>query len=149
MPLALVPWFSGIIWLVSYLTILLLRWKLRLQGYIHWLFQSKLWNFLVFLTLCCLQEGRDYDFPAECDGVVGKRMKLTLKRNEYNVKHPSSSISVQRFTLCRNLLENFEAADPHVCLKHFKQFHSMCNHIVLFSFISFFAGCTYGGCCQC
>ena len=34
-------------------------------------------------------------------------MKLTLKKNLYNEKHETSSISVQRFIVCRNLIDNF------------------------------------------
>lgn len=66
----------------------------------------------MFVLIYCyvLQEGRDYDFPAECDGVVGKRVKLALKRNDFNDKYSSSSISVQHFTFCRNLIDQFEAA---------------------------------------
>ena len=37
-------------------------------------------------------------------------MKLTLTRNLYNEKHETSSISVQRFIVCRNLIDNFNAA---------------------------------------
>ena len=51
---------------------------------------------------------------------VGKRMILKLKRNEYNEKHPTSSLSVLHFSVCRDLMDRFddvpnEIVSPYFC----------------------------------
>lgn len=61
-----------------------------------------------------LQNHREYDFPDQCDSIVGKRMLLKLKRNEFNAKHTASSISVQQFSYCENLNDQFNEASSEV-----------------------------------
>ena len=61
------------------------------------------------------QEGRDYDFDDDLDLLVGKKIILKLKRNEYNKKYPSSSISMAQYTICEDLLEQFMKAFVKVC----------------------------------
>lgn len=58
--------------------------------------------------------GREFDFPDECDAIVGRRMVIKLKKNEYNEKYPASSLSVIHFILCRDLTDNFNAASPGI-----------------------------------
>ena len=61
-----------------------------------------------------MQEDREYDFPDELDSIVGKRMMLRLKLNEYNKKFPHASISVVSFMMCENLLDKFDEVDDQV-----------------------------------
>ncbi|XP_028782229.1 replication protein A 70 kDa DNA-binding subunit A-like isoform X2 [Neltuma alba] len=49
----------------------------------------------------------EYDFPDSLDELVGKRMILKLKLNDYNKRYPSSSISVLQYTICEDLIEQF------------------------------------------
>ena len=47
-------------------------------------------------------------------------MILKLKRNEYNEKHPTSSLSVLHFSVCRDLMDKFddvpnEIVSPYFC----------------------------------
>lgn len=75
---------------------------------------STTFSVVLILIFYAMQEDRSYDFPEELDDVVGKRMVITLKLNEYNKNHPNSSISVVSFSLCENLLDKFNAADDMV-----------------------------------
>lgn len=50
---------------------------------------------------------REYDVPDELDSVLGKKVLLKLKRNEYNARHPSASISVVHYVLCEDLMDQF------------------------------------------
>ncbi|XP_028752916.1 uncharacterized protein LOC114712530 [Neltuma alba] len=54
------------------------------------------------------QEDRAYDFPNKLDDPVGVKVLLKLKLNEYNKKYPHSSISVLQYTICENLIEQFD-----------------------------------------
>lgn len=45
------------------------------------------------------------------EAVVGKRVLLKMKRNEYNIRYPNSSISVTNFVICEDLMEQFDEAD--------------------------------------
>lgn len=43
-------------------------------------------------------------------------MLLKLKRNAFNSSHSSSSISIQQYTFCDDLNDQFDAAvEEHVC----------------------------------
>ncbi|XP_028753464.1 uncharacterized protein LOC114713054 [Neltuma alba] len=66
------------------------------------------------MKLTLIQEQREYDFLFELDELVGKRMILKLKLNDYNRKHPHSSISVVQYTLCEDLIEQFTKASAEV-----------------------------------
>lgn len=64
--------------------------------------------------ICMVQEDRGYDFPDELDSIIGKRMLLSLKLNDYNKKYPNASISVISYTLAQNLMEKFNNSQDEV-----------------------------------
>ncbi|KAI9108307.1 hypothetical protein K1719_020790 [Acacia pycnantha] len=53
----------------------------------------------------------DDNIPDELDVPVGKNVLLKLKMNDYNKKHPTSSISVSQYTICEDLLNQFNEAN--------------------------------------
>ena len=57
-----------------------------------------------------LQEDREYDIPDQLDSPVGKLALIQLKRNKYNIDHPTSGISVVQYLLCENLADAFDRA---------------------------------------
>ncbi|KAI9125335.1 hypothetical protein K1719_003951 [Acacia pycnantha] len=59
---------------------------------------------------CLVKEDED-DFPDELDLPVGKNLLLKLKMNDFNKKHPTSSISVVQYTICEDLLDQFNEAN--------------------------------------
>ena len=61
-----------------------------------------------------VQEDRGYDFPDELDSIIGTRMLLSLKLNDYNKKYPNASISVISYTLAQNLMEKFNNSQDEV-----------------------------------
>ncbi|XP_028757320.1 uncharacterized protein LOC114754709 [Neltuma alba] len=56
------------------------------------------------------EDPEEVDFPKNLDNPVGKSMLLTLKLNDYNKRHPSSSISVMQYHLCEDLMDQFTEA---------------------------------------
>ena len=64
--------------------------------------------------ICMVQEDRGYDFPDELDSIIGTRMLLSLKLNDYNKKYPNASISVISYTLAQNLMEKFNNSQDEV-----------------------------------
>ena len=66
------------------------------------------------VLICMVQEDRDYDFPDDLDKIIGKRMLLSLKLNDYNKKYPNASISVISYTLAQNLMEKFSNTQDEV-----------------------------------
>lgn len=64
--------------------------------------------------ICMVQEDRGHDFPDELDSIIGKRMLLSLKLNDYNKKYPNASISVISYTLAQNLMEKFNNSQDEV-----------------------------------
>ncbi|KAK4278435.1 hypothetical protein QN277_016281 [Acacia crassicarpa] len=54
---------------------------------------------------------KDDNFPDELDVPVGKNVLLKLKLNDYNKKHPASGISVSQYTICEDLLNQFNEAN--------------------------------------
>ncbi|KAK4275760.1 hypothetical protein QN277_018790 [Acacia crassicarpa] len=57
------------------------------------------------------EQDDDDDFSNELDLPVGKNVLLKLKLNEYNKKYPTSSISVSQYTICEDLLSQFNEAN--------------------------------------
>ena len=49
---------------------------------------------------------------------MGKKFMLKLKPNEYNKGNPCSSINVSEFTVCEDLLGQFDAASSEVMEDH-------------------------------
>ena len=66
------------------------------------------------VLICMVQEDRDYDFPDELDNIIGKRMLLSLKLNDFNKRYPNASISVISYTLAHNLMEKFNSTQDEV-----------------------------------
>ncbi|KAI9127664.1 hypothetical protein K1719_000657 [Acacia pycnantha] len=58
---------------------------------------------------CLVKEDED-DIADELDLPVGKNLLLKLKMNDFNKKHPTSSISVVQYTICEDLLDQFSEA---------------------------------------
>ncbi|XP_028766670.1 uncharacterized protein LOC114724483 [Neltuma alba] len=61
-----------------------------------------------------LPEGDEFEFPEALDNIVGRKMILKLKLNEYNKKFPHSSISVIQYTNCEDLMDQFTQASSDV-----------------------------------
>ncbi|KAI9084717.1 hypothetical protein K1719_033361 [Acacia pycnantha] len=57
-----------------------------------------------------LKEDED-DIPDDLDLPVGKNLLLKLKMNEFNKKHPTSSISVGQYTICEDFLNQFSESN--------------------------------------
>ncbi|XP_028751228.1 uncharacterized protein LOC114711041 [Neltuma alba] len=74
------------------------------------LFQKNAFEMKVILK----QEDREYDFPYDLDEVVRRKMILKLKLNDYNKRHPHSSISVVQYTICEDLLPQFTQAETDI-----------------------------------
>ena len=53
-------------------------------------------------------KNRQYDIPDEVEQVIGKRALIKLKKNQYNIDHPNSSISVVQFMMCDDLMGDFD-----------------------------------------
>ncbi|XP_028757285.1 uncharacterized protein LOC114716446 [Neltuma alba] len=51
-----------------------------------------------------------YGIPKELENLIGKKMMLKMKLNDYNARHSSSSISVSSYTICEDLIEQFMQA---------------------------------------
>ncbi|XP_054817693.1 uncharacterized protein LOC129317387 [Prosopis cineraria] len=62
------------------------------------------------LKLELLHEERAYDFPDILDDIVGKKLLMKLKLNQYNKDYPNSSISVIQYYECQDLMEEFNGA---------------------------------------
>ncbi|KAI9126258.1 hypothetical protein K1719_002679 [Acacia pycnantha] len=60
--------------------------------------------------LKCLVKEDEGDIADELDLPVGKNLLLKLKMNDFNKKHPISSISVVQYTICEDLLDQFSEA---------------------------------------
>lgn len=45
------------------------------------------------------------------ESIVGKKVIIKMKRNDYNIRYPHSSISGTQCLMCENLLEQFDVAD--------------------------------------
>ena len=85
---------------------------------------STTFSVVLILIFYAMQEDRSYDFPEELDDVVGKRMIITLKLNEYNKSHPNSySISVVSFSIYQNLVEKFNATDDQEFYSIFHEYN--------------------------
>ena len=57
------------------------------------------------------QDGDESEVVDHLDSVVGKRTLLKMRRNDYNIRYPHSSISVTQFILCEDLMNQFQNAD--------------------------------------
>ena len=78
----------------------------------------------LILIIYMMQGDMCYDLPDELDDVVGKRMIITLKLNEYNKSHPNSySISVVSFSIYQNLVEKFNATDDQEFYSIFHEYN--------------------------
>ncbi|XP_028752889.1 uncharacterized protein LOC114724812 [Neltuma alba] len=56
------------------------------------------------------KDPEEVDFPKNLDNPVGKNLLLIMKLNEYNKRHPGSSISVLQYQLCEDLMDQFTQA---------------------------------------
>lgn len=45
------------------------------------------------------------------ESVVRKRVLLKMRRNDYNIKFPHSSVSVSQFMMCEDLMDQFNEAN--------------------------------------
>lgn len=63
---------------------------------------------------------KSYELPQELDIPVGMQMLIVSKRNYFNMKYPSSSISVVQYTICEDLIEKFNEVSKQV------------SHVILF-----------------
>ncbi|XP_054789830.1 replication protein A 70 kDa DNA-binding subunit B-like [Prosopis cineraria] len=66
------------------------------------------------MKLILNQEERAYDFPDQLDSIIGKKLLLKLKINQYNKDFPNSSISVTQYTECEDLTGQFNDASQEV-----------------------------------
>ena len=57
------------------------------------------------------QDGDESEVLDHLDSAVGKRALLKMRRNDYNIRFPHSSISVSQFILCEDLMDQFQNAD--------------------------------------
>ncbi|KAI9108293.1 hypothetical protein K1719_020776 [Acacia pycnantha] len=65
---------------------------------------------------CLVKEDED-DIADELDLPVGKNLLLKLKMNDFNKKHPTSSISVVQYTICEDLLDQFSEASTEAIVE--------------------------------
>ena len=66
-------------------------------------------------------------WPADLNDQIGKVLMLRLKLTPYNKKFNSSSINVDRFTSCSDLLDEFNSAASQVvpCLYTYYLFYNV------------------------
>ena len=69
-----------------------------------------------YITIIAFQGREDDAFPEDLRDIEGKRALLELKHNHYHMKFPKSSVSVCSFTICNDLLEEFNSVSTQVSM---------------------------------
>lgn len=59
----------------------------------------------------CIQDKDDAKVLDVIESVVGTRVLLKMRRNDYNIRYPNSSVSVTHFVACEDLMDQFDEAD--------------------------------------
>lgn len=77
-------------------------------------------SYYLILLLFSWQKKRMTGIPKELDMQMGKKLLLKLKISKYNADNPRSSLNIIEYTVCEDLMQQFDAATSEVSML-FKQ----------------------------